>query len=76
MTLWPVWTYKPDGEEVTHYRDVVIALQRLENGRVRLQVRTAREDGGPPCIDPFAYDFTGAEQARKFARDMIRGAES
>lgn len=76
MTEWPIWTDKPDGEQVTRYRDVVITLRRLETGRVRLEVRSAREDYLRPCIAPFAHDFTGAEQARKFARDMIRGAAS
>lgn len=76
MAEWPHWTLQADGTEATRYWDTMITLQPLPNGRVRLQAFSAREDGEPPCIAPFWYDFVGAEQARKFARDVIRGGVS
>lgn len=72
MTDWPHWTLTPDGEEQTQYRDVVIALRRLPDGRVRIETRSAREDRMRPCIAPFAHDFAGADQARTFVRDLVR----
>lgn len=75
MSEWLHWKLKADGDEEAHYRDVVITLRRLETGRVRLEVRSAREDYRRPCIGPVALDFTGAEQARKFARDVIRPSQ-